>query len=338
MQAVVIENINDFRVKELPEPTPGVGEVVIRVAACGLCGTDLHILKGEYPSTFPLVPGHEFSGTVERIGAEVAELNVGDRVCVDPNIYCGRCSYCRVGQVHLCERLNPIGVQRDGGFAEYCAVPESQAYRFPDSVGFEEAAMIEPLSCAVHGIDQAAIKLGQTVLILGGGAMGGLLTQLARIAGAARVIVSEPVKERRKLLEQLGADVTIDPMREDVGVAVRRIAAQGADIVLEAAGLTRTAAQAFTLTRRGGTIVFFGVLAPAERIEISPYEVFSNEWTIRGSFVNPFTTARAVSLLAAGRINVKPFISHQFPLNQFDQALKKFGQPDSYKIQVLPGG
>jgi 2-desacetyl-2-hydroxyethyl bacteriochlorophyllide A dehydrogenase len=336
MQAVVIEKVNDFRVKELPDPTPGVGEVVIKVAVCGLCGTDMHILKGEYPSAFPLVPGHEFSGTVVQMESGVDELKLGDRVCIDPNIYCGRCAFCRQGQVHLCEHLSPIGVCRNGGFAEYCVVPESQTYRFPESVGFEEAAMVEPLACAVHGIDQAAIEPGRTVLILGGGAMGGLLTQLARIAGAARVIVSEPVKERRKLLEQMGADVTIDPVCEDVGAAVRRIEPQGAEIVFESAGLARTAKQAFMLTRRGGTIIFFGVLAPMEKIEICPYEVFSNEWTIRGSFVNPFTTARAVSLLAAGRINVKPFISHQFPLNQFDQALKKFGQPDSYKIQVVP--
>lgn len=190
MKAVVFEAVNEFVITDFPDPELTADEVLVKVAACGLCGTDLHILKGEYPSTFPLIPGHEFAGAIVQVGPAVKEFKPGDRVCIDPNIYCRRCSFCRQGKVHLCENLFPIGVRRHGGFAEFCAVPQSQVYSLPGHVDFTEAALAEPLSCVLHGIELAEIRPGRTVLILGGGAIGGLLTQLARLAGAARVILS----------------------------------------------------------------------------------------------------------------------------------------------------
>jgi len=336
MKAVVIDAVNQFRITDFPKPELKTDEVLVKVAACGLCGTDLHILKGEFPSTFPLIPGHEFSGTVVAVGSEIKDVAVNDRVCVDPNIYCYQCRFCRQGAVHLCENLFPIGVKRNGGFAELCAVPRSQVYLLPKHVTFDEAALIEPLSCVLHGIELANIRPGCTVLILGGGAIGGLLLQLARVAGAGQIIVSEPIPERRKLLLELGADAAVDPVGEDPVRLVHKLAPAGADVVFEAAGLARTARQTFSMTKRGGTIVFFGVVAPQEKIDISPYELFINEWTLRGSFINPYTVQPAIDLLAAGRINVKPFISHQFPLEKFQTALDTFGRPDSYKIQLVP--
>lgn len=336
MKAVVIERVDSFRISDCPEPAVGRDEVLVRVAACGLCGTDLHILKGEYPSRFPLIPGHEFAGTVVRVGSDVTDVRANDRVCVDPNVYCHACAYCRAGKGHLCENLHPIGVRRDGGFAEFCSVPRPQVYVLPDSVGFSEAAMAEPLSCALHGIDLAGIRPGQTVLILGGGAIGGLLAQLARVAGAARVVVSEPKASRRAMLLKGAADAVIDPASEPVARAIRRFDPHGADVVFEAAGLTVTAGQSLGAAKRGATIVFFGVVPPDQKIEVSPYEVYANEWTIRGSFINPHTIQAAVNLLAAGKVDVRPFISHQFPLAQFGRALEMFGGPESYKIQLLP--
>jgi 2-desacetyl-2-hydroxyethyl bacteriochlorophyllide A dehydrogenase len=336
MKAVVFEAKNNFSITDFPDPELKDDEVLVKVAACGLCGTDLHILNGKYPSTFPLIPGHEFAGTIVRVGSAVKEFTSGDRVCIDPNIFCRRCLFCRQGKVHLCEHLFPIGVRRHGGFAEFCAVPQSQLFSLPKQVDFNEGALIEPLSCALHGIELAQVRSGQTVLVLGGGAMGGLLIQLARLAGAARVIVSEPIPERRKLLLEMGADAAIDPISENPVHVLTKITPGGADVVFEAAGLARTARQAFSLTRRGGTIIFFGVVPPHEKIEISPYEIYSNEWTIRGSFINPHTLQSAVDLLTARRLNVKPFISHQFTLDEFQKALDTFGRPDSYKIQLIP--
>jgi len=337
MKAIIFNGVNDYSITDQePEPLPRDDEVVVKVSACGLCGTDIHILKGKYPVRYPLIPGHEFSGTVVKVGAGVTRLKENDRICVDPNVYCHQCRFCRSGHEHLCEQLDPIGVRRNGGFAEFCAIPQAQAYLLPDSVGFDEAAMAEPLSCVLHGIEQAGIRPGQTVAVLGGGAIGGLLCQLARLAGAGKIVVSEPVAQRRKLLLDFGVDAAIDPETQDVGQEVRKIDPQGADVVFEAAGLAQTAQHCFSLARRGGNIVFFGVVDPEHRIEISPYEIYSNEWTIRGSFINPHTVGAAVDLLAAGRVNVKPFISHRYPLEEFDQALKKFGEPDSYKIHLVP--
>jgi len=336
MKAIVIDRVEHFTYTDLPEPVLQSDEVLVKVAAGGLCGTDLHILKGEYPACYPLVPGHEFSGTVAGVGSAVRSIHVNDRVCVDPNIYCHRCAFCRDGRKNLCENLHPVGVKRDGGFAQYCAVPESQIFQLPESVGFSEGAMVEPVSCAVHGINLAEIKPGQTVLVWGGGAIGGILAQLARAAGAANVVVSEPLAERRKLLLKVAADVVIDPKSQDVVQAIRKIDPHGADVVFEAAGLPLTARQTFAVAKRGAAIVFFGVLAPDQRIEISPYELFANEWTLRGSFINPDTVQHALNIIASRRIDVKSFISHQFPLEEFGRALEKFGQSDSLKVQVIP--
>lgn len=337
MKAVVFGSAGEFSVDDAPRPEAGEGEVLIEVAACGICGTDLHILHGEYPADFPLIPGHELAGTVAAVGPGVDDLRTGDRVCVDPNIVCGRCGYCRAGKVHLCETLDPIGVKRDGGFAEYCAAPRSQVYRVGEHVALSHAAMVEPLACTLRGIEQAGIRPGQTVMILGGGAIGAILAQLARLAGAAAVVVSEPIERRRELLLKLGADRAVDPSSQDPAQEIRKVDPQGADVVIEAAGLAVTARQAMTAAKRGATIVFFGVAPPDQRISVSPFEVYVNEWTIRGSFINPNTTQAAVDLLNAGRLELGPLISHTFALDEFGEAIETFGRPESYKIQIVPG-
>lgn len=334
MKAAVIEQANRFEIRDCAEPVLSADEVLVSVAACGLCGTDIHILKGEYPARYPLIPGHEFSGTIQAVGSDVRDLAPGQKVCIDPNITCGRCFFCREGQGHLCENLSPIGVRRNGGFAERCSVPQTQVYLLPESVDLYAAAMAEPLSCALHGIEQAQIRPGQSVVILGGGTMGGLLVQLVRLAGASKILVSEPRAARRTLLERLGADRTVDPLGEDLAAAVKKLQPHGADVVFEAAGLRATSQTAFSLVRRGGTVIFFGVVPPNETIGISPYDVYYNEWTIRGSFVNPHTVQRAIEILADRRIDITPFISHRLPLDDFAKAIEQFRSPDSFKIQI----
>jgi len=197
-------------------------------------------------------------------------------------------------------------------------------------------SMVEPLSCALRGIHQASIEPGRTVAILGGGTIGGLLAQLARHAGAARIIVSEPIATRRKLLMKLSADVAVDPTEEDLAASIRKVDPLGADVVFEAAGLATTAKQAFSLAKRGATIVYFGVVAPDETIEMNPFEIYANEWRLVGSFINLHTTDSAIRLLASGRIDVKPFISRQFPITEFEHAIDGFGRAENYKIQIVP--
>jgi len=310
---------------------------LVRVHACGICGTDIHILHGEYIVKFPVIPGHEFSGEIVEIGSEVTNVSVGDRVTIDPNIVDHTCHFCRRGQIHLCENLSAVGVNFDGGFAEYCVVPAVQAYKVPDSVSLDEAAMTEPLACCIHGIDRAGIRPGDTMVVLGAGAIGNMLMQLARNAGAACVIVSEPHENKRELAKKMGADVAIDPSTEDVASVIAELTRVGADVVVESAGRVETAELAPKLARRGGTILQFGVVSPDKRASLLPYDIFYKELTIVGSFVNPYTHARAIQALAERQVDVQPLISHRFTLDEFPEAIRVAQTQDAEKVLVVRG-
>lgn len=323
-------------VGERADPVPERGEVLVKVKACGICGTDVHIFHGNYQVKYPLIPGHELSGEVCAVGEGVTGISVGDRVAVDPNNACGQCSYCRQGRVNLCKNLNPIGVTRDGGFAEYCRVPAVQIYLLPDSVSFEQGALMEPLACALRGIQMAEIAPGDTVAVLGSGTMGGLLLQLARTSGGGKMFLSEPIPKRREIALSFGADLTVNPLEDDVHQALLSLDPDGADVVFEAAGLAVTAEQSLQLAKRGGKVIFFGVVSPTEKVEVSPYLINENELTIRGSFNNPLTNSRALELIASGRVSVEPYISHRFPIEQFEEAFSLFGKPEAFKILIVP--
>ena len=200
MKAAVFYEKNDLRIEDIEKPTPKADEVLVKVMACGICGTDVHIFHGDEgaaPTPRGTVIGHELAGVVEAVGKNVTDIKVGDKVCVDPNKLCGDCYYCKNGIGHFCEKRTGIGTVVNGGFAEYCAVPASQAYKFEGDVTFEQAAMTEPLACCLHGIDMCNIHLGDTVAIIGGGMIGMLMLQLARLSGAGKLIMIEPVESKR---------------------------------------------------------------------------------------------------------------------------------------------
>lgn len=205
MKAAVLYKPGDIQVIDVKDPEPGFGEVLIRIHACGVCGTDHSLFVGGFPATYPVIIGHEFSGVIAAAGEGVKNLKVGDRVTVDPNRVCHLCDYCRMGNEHLCENLSSMGVHINGADAEYCVMPETNVYKIPDSVSFEAAAFCEPLACAIHGVDLAHIRQGDVVLVLGAGGMGNLITQLVTHAGAAQVIVSEPIQYRRDKALENGA-------------------------------------------------------------------------------------------------------------------------------------
>ncbi len=209
-----------FEVREIPERPLRADEVLVKVAACGICGTDVHIYHGDKGSAEvhpPVVLGHEFSGIVERVGSAVTTVRPGDHVTVDPNIYCGKCHFCKIGKKQQCTDLQAIGVTMDGGFADHCYVPETQCYLLDPSVPLRFGAMTEPLACCLHGIDLAKIRLGDTVAVIGGGAIGLIMVQLAKMSGASKVILSEPVALRRQIGLEVGADYAVDPMERLVG-------------------------------------------------------------------------------------------------------------------------
>jgi len=324
----------DVRLASLPDPRPGPEEVLIRVRACGVCGTDNSLFKGDYPASYPVVIGHEFAGEVVEVGTAVRGLAAGNRVTADPNRVCRTCAYCRAGREHLCSNLSSMGVHRDGADAKYCLSSASNVYRIPDSLSFEEAAFCEPLACAVHGVDLAGVRLGDTVLVIGAGPMGNLIVQLAVHAGAAKVIVSEPIALRRDQAAQSGATHLLDPARQDVGRELAKIQSIGADVVFEVAGSSEAQASCLSLARKGGTIVFFGVSPQGRTIPVNPFVINENELTIRGSFNNPFATARAVELLASGACRVAGLISHRLPLSRYPEVFRLFGGADTLKLMV----
>lgn len=317
----------------------GADELLINVKACGVCGTDVHIYNGSAgsaPVIPPVVLGHEYSGIVVKAGNKVKNIVEGDRVAIDPNMFCGKCYFCRTGLHHLCENLTALGVNIDGGFAEYCIVPASQAYTFPEAITYEEAAMVEPLACCLHGIDRIGIKAGQRVAILGGGAIGLLMLQLAKLQGASFIAVSEPIAGRRQLAAGFGADLVIDPLKEDIDKMIRQNFCEGVDAAIECAGVEKSFIQALQVARRGGTVMYFSVAPVEATAGIRPYEIFQKELTITGSFINPGTHGRAMSLIVSGKVDVKPLITHRYELEEIDTAIKMHKSPETVKIVIRP--
>lgn len=330
-----------FEVRQAPELRPGPGEVVIKNMVCGVCGTDVHIFHGEPGSADvnpPVVLGHEYSGEVVEVGEGVTALKPGDHVTVDPNIYCGECVYCRNGKKQLCETMQAVGVTRDGGFGEYSLVPAAQAFKLGDSVPYEAGAMAEPVACCLHGIDLAGIKAGDRVCIVGGGAIGLIMLQLAKLSGASTLVLSEPNEKRRQVALSLGADAAIDPTAPDARSAYEAALGDGADVVIECVGNNAAVKSAFQLAKKGATIVLFSVPKVDATFDLPLFDVYKKELTIRGSFVNPDTHERAVRLINSGKLDFTSIITHRFNLDQLPEAIAMQMSSESIKVVVCPHG
>jgi 2-desacetyl-2-hydroxyethyl bacteriochlorophyllide A dehydrogenase len=329
VQAVVIKAPHEVEVMTVDDPTPGPREVIIDVAACGICGTDLHILEGEFAPTLPIIPGHEFAGTVVGIGSDVTELAVGARVGVDPSLYCFECHYCRLGKNNLCERWNAIGVSVPGGAAEYAVAPVANCIPLPDGMRLEDAALIEPLSCAVRGYDVLKSQLGSHVLIYGSGTMGLMMLELAKRTGAASVDVVDINPERLTTAVALGVSRTARSADEFDQ-------ARGWELVIDATGAAAAIQDGLSRVSPGGTFLQFGVSAYATRVTIEPYRIYNKEITITGSMAVLHSYERAADLFATGILDPDVFISHRLPLSDYVEALGLFQRGIGRKIQVLP--
>lgn len=340
MKAARLEAIGEFFVRTVEKPEPGPDDLLVRIEAAGICGTDRHLFHGEFPCRPPVTLGHEFSGIVEAVGKAVIDVRPGMRITGDPNIHCGRCAQCRRGRVNLCENLQAIGIHRDGGFADYVLVPQKQAHQLPLSLPPEHGAFCEPLACCLHGTDMAGIKPGSTVVVLGGGVIGMLVVQLARLAGATTVILVTRQAVRRKLAEEIGATHSFDPGSGDTieGIAGKAgLLPGGADVVIECAGVAETVAEAPKLARNGGTVVILGVLPQGETVEFEPFDLLFREVKILTSFLNPFTHGRAAALIASGTIKVDRLISRRIGLDDLPDAVANPPRPGEVKVLVMPG-
>lgn len=326
-----------FAVADLPTPHAGPGELVLRNQVCGVCGTDVHIYHGEPGSADvnpPVVLGHEYSGEVVEVGEGVTGFAVGDHVTVDPNIYCGHCAYCQNGKKQLCPSMEAIGVTRDGGFAQYSRIPASQAFKLEPTVPWEAAAMAEPLACCLHGIDLAGIQVGDKVCVVGGGAIGLLMVQLAKLSGASQIVLSEPNEKRRQVGLQLGANAAIDPTRPDAQEAFAQVLDGGANVVIECVGNVPAVKSAFQFAGKGATVLLFSVPKVDATFDLPLFDVYKKELTIKGSFVNPDTHARAVALINSGKVDFDPIITHRFTLDQLPEAIAMQMSDASIKVVV----
>lgn len=339
MKAAVFYGKHDIRVENIPVPEIKGDEVLVKVAYCGICGTDVHIFEGDkgcaevHP---PIVLGHEFAGEIVAVGENVKTRKAGDRVDVDPNVLCDACPACLAAKGHFCEHMTGIGTMVNGGFAEYVAVPEKQTHLVSAVTDLKAAAMTEPLACCLHGIDMCNIVPGSKVLVIGAGMIGLLMLQLARLSGAAFVAVSEPVETKRKQAEKLGADVCLDPASCSSEQFEEILRAYGFDCVIECCGLIATIEQAIRVAGYKATVMMFGLTKPDDAISLKPYDVFSKELTLRSSYINPYTQARALSLIESGRIDVTGMICSPIPLEKLSEVLsdKKMRAKGKFVVQL----
>lgn len=330
MRAIVVDRPGSFRVAEVPDPAPRPGEVIIEVSYCGICGTDLHILAGEFPPTpYPIIPGHEFAGTIVARGPDVKpDLPDGTRVAVDPSLYCGYCRQCRSGHDNLCEHWAAIGDTVSGAFAEFVAVPAVNAYRLPDHLNAQYGAIVEPLSCALHGLRRLGPVLGDPVVVVGVGTMGLLLVQLLMHAGAGPITAVDKVAERLEVARKLGAATTVT----DVSALDGARFAVGVD----ATGVPAAIESVIGLLDRGARMLVFGVSPADATVRVSPFRVYNDELTIVGSMAVLRSFGQAVDLLASGAVDPHLLLAEPLPLAQFGAAVDQVRAGRGIKWHVRP--
>lgn len=321
MNALVLTGKHNVHVGQFPEPPLDANAVKISVAYCGLCGTDLHKYEGKSgsrPLQLPVPLGHEISGVVEEIGENVTCFRPGDRVTVDPNWSCGRCHFCQCGLVHMCE--NSRGVVK--GMADYICPPQENVYKIPDNLSLRDAALAEPLSCCLHGMDLLDVQLGENVVIIGMGAIGAIMVQLCKKAAAADIIVIETAEEKREKAFQLGATRFINPLKTDPVAALAEMGVGNIRKVMECVGVPDTISTALNVAGKCARVVLFGLGDPEKPVAFDQYAAVLKELDIQCSFLNPHTISRAIHLLACGAIDVDVVISKEMSAEDLVQELK----------------
>jgi 2-desacetyl-2-hydroxyethyl bacteriochlorophyllide A dehydrogenase len=333
VKAVVIEKPDKVTVATVDDPTPDADQVVLKVEACGICGTDIHVIRGEFaPTRYPIIPGHEFCGEVVAAGRDVKRVRVGDFVAGDPSLYDGTCRQCRAGRFNLCESWNGIGVGSvNGACAEFVAIPAANAFRLPTDMPRHWGALVEPLSCAVHGLDQVHVTAAADYLIYGAGTMGLLLAQLVKESGAGSLDMVERNPGRHGLAKRLAAD-------RIAGSADELDRPQGWDVVIDATGAVPAIEDGLRRVARGGTFLVFGVANAEARATFSPFRVYNDEITIVGSMAVLHSFERALTLFTRGAINSEALITDRFELDQYSTAIDTFIAGTGLKVQVAPNG
>lgn len=339
MRVASLTDAGEMELRDRERPEPGPNDVVLRVGACGVCATDLHMFRGSFAVDFPVVLGHESAGTISEVGENVDRLVSGDRVSVNPVVPCYTCSHCKRGETNLCRNAASIGGAGDrildGSFAEYVRVPASNVEQIGD-LSFRHAALAEPLACCIHAADRSGVGQADSVALIGAGPIGLLMLQTLRGRGASPIAVSEPDARRRELAKEMGADLVVDP---EAGDPVERIKDEvgEVDAGIEVVGLVPTIQQAYDVTATGGTTLIVGVPEQDATMEINPFEIYYNDLDIRGTFALTHETfERAVTLLRNGRIDAESLVTEEIGLGGIPSAFEQMESNDGLKKVVVP--
>jgi D-arabinitol dehydrogenase (NADP+) len=338
MKAIVYDAPRQFQYKDVPEPKIEPDDVLVRIHACGVCGTDLHIHEGEFAPRFPLIPGHEFTGEIVLLGSAVKNLKEGQRVVGNSNEACGKCFYCMRGNFLLCLNLRSYGVTQDGGFAQYLRIKADRIFPI-GHLSPREAVMVEPSACALHGMEVLAMKPGSDVLLFGAGPTGQVLAQLLKLNGAGRLVVAAPAGPKLELISRLAADQTVAVDRKDPEKHRRRLhdlSPTGFDYIVEATGSASVCEDALQFARRGGTLLVYGVYPETDAVRFSPFDLFRREITIKGSFAQIDAFPRALAYLESGKIKVNEIVSDEFELKDWGRVLEHAWSRKGIKIAVIP--
>lgn len=343
MYALVLEDYGRLVYRQVAEPEVGANDVLIRVRACGICGSDVHGMDGSTGRRIPpIIMGHEAAGEIVALGAEVHGWQIGERVTFDSTIYCGQCHFCRQGQVNLCDHRRVLGVscaeyRQHGAFAEYVAVPQHILYRLPEKVSFEHAALVEAVSVALHAVSRPTIRMNDTAVVVGAGMIGLLVIQALRVAGCGTLIAVDLDPTRLALAQQLGADLTLRSDVDDVTARVQTVTdGRGADLAFEVVGISSTLGLALHSLRKGGALTLVGNLSP--QVELPLQAAVTRQITMYGSCASCGEYPASLAMIARGRINVAPLISAVAPLAEGAAWFKRLydREPGLMKVILRP--
>jgi D-arabinitol dehydrogenase (NADP+) len=331
MKAAVVFEPNRIETREVPDPEPAPGELLLRVMASGICGTDIHIFRGEYMGGYPIIPGHELAGVVEKIGSAVTRFKPGDRVVVEPNIACDNCIHCLNNRHNFCLNWQAVGVTRPGGMAQFVCVPEKSTFDIGD-LAFERGAFMEPLSCVLHGLERLDLQIAARVAILGAGPIGILLMQVIRLRGAAEVTVADKNLDRCAFAMKAGADRCVNNIDE--------LPRDSFDAVVDATGAVAVMSRAPEFVRPGGKVLLFGVPPAGQKISLEAFPIFHKGLTILSSFTSLRNSYQALDLLKSGRVAADVLISHRLPLEELQRGIETIegGRENVRKVMILPNG
>ncbi|PGH19172.1 chlorophyll synthesis pathway protein BchC [Polytolypa hystricis UAMH7299] len=337
MKALQYSKPEVYGIVQIPVPELRENDILIKVKACGVCGTDLHIHEGEFLAKFPLVPGHETVGVVAALGPTVKGFNIGDRVVADNSELCGECFYCRRGEELLCEHFEAHGVTMNGGFAEYCAYPAGKVFKI-HNLSDVDATLLEPASCAAHGLDKIAPKMGSTVLMFGAGPTGLVLAQMLRLNGGCKVVIAAPEGLKMNLAKSLdAADEYVELSRSNPTAQFEKLKADnpyGFDIVVEATGSVKILEDAIHYCRRGGKLVVYGVYSSKDRVSWPPSKIFGDEITIIGSFSETYKFPAAIDYLDSGKVKVDGIVNKVYKIEQWAECLEAMRNKSAIKAAI----